>query len=71
MGVAPEYSVLPKLLIKILGLFNKTISEAYEMLYQSEYEYHFDSSKFNNHFNYRPKSYIEGISETVEFLKSK
>ncbi len=71
IGVASEYSVLPKLLIKIVGLFNKTISEAYEMLYQSEYEYHFDSSKFNKHFNYGPKSYIEGIRETVEFLKSK
>ncbi|TAL66309.1 MAG: NAD-dependent epimerase/dehydratase family protein [Bacteroidetes bacterium] len=71
IGVAPEYSVLPKLMIKMAGLFNKKISEAYEMLYQSEYEYHFDSSKFNKHFNYSPKSYIEGISETIKFLKSK
>lgn len=71
IGVASKYSVLPKLLIKMVGLFNKTISEAYEMLYQSEYEYHFDSSKFNKHFNYSPKSYSEGIRETIEFLKSK
>jgi len=71
IGVASKYSVFPELMNKMAGLFNKNISEAYEMLYQSEYEYHFDSSKFNKYFNYSPKSYYEGISETIEFLKSK
>lgn len=67
--VAPKYSILPKLAIKLAGLFNKTVSEVYEMLYQCEFAYEFDSSKFNNHFDYKPKSYSEGIRETVEFLK--
>ena len=71
IGVSARYSVLPKILIKMVGLFNKTISEAYEMLYQSEFEYHFDSSKFNNYFNYNPKSYYDGIRATIEFLRNK
>ena len=41
------------------------------MLYQNEFEYHFDSSKFNNYFNYNPISYIDGIAETIDFLNVK
>ncbi|MCX6151339.1 MAG: NAD-dependent epimerase/dehydratase family protein [Ignavibacteriales bacterium] len=69
LGVAPNYSVLKKWMIKAVGFFNKTLSEIYEMLYQSEFEYYFDSTKFNNFFNYKPISYAEGIHETIEFIK--
>jgi nucleoside-diphosphate-sugar epimerase len=70
-GVRAKYSVLPKIMVRFAGLFDKTISEIYEMLYQVEYEYHFDSSKFDNFFHYSPKSYAEGIRETLDFLKSR
>ncbi|MDD4778474.1 MAG: hypothetical protein PHV53_09335 [Fermentimonas sp.] len=36
-----------------------------------EFPYHFDSSKFNNHFNYTPVNYEEGIKTTIEFIKNK
>ena len=71
LGVAPNYTVLKKWMIKMVGFFNKTIFESYEMLYQSEFEYNFDSTKFINFFNYKPKSYNEGIHETIEFIKNK
>ena len=70
IGATARYSVLSKFMIKMAGLFNKTISELYEMLYQNEYEYYFDSSKFSTYFKYSPKSYHDGIRETIEFLKS-
>jgi nucleoside-diphosphate-sugar epimerase len=69
-GVEPNYMVLPKIAIRIFGLFNRPISEVYEMLYQTEFDYYFDSSKFNSHFNYQPKSYEMGIKETIEWLKN-
>jgi nucleoside-diphosphate-sugar epimerase len=69
LGVAPDYDVLNKWMIKMAGIADKTISESYEMLYQSEYLYFFDSSRFNDYFRYNPKSYFEGINETVKFLK--
>ncbi len=69
MSVAPNYFVLKKWMVKIFGLFNKTVSELYEMLYQYEFEYYFDSTKFNEFFKYKPISYGEGIRETIEFLK--
>jgi nucleoside-diphosphate-sugar epimerase len=71
MGVAPKYTVLKKWMVKVAGFFDHTIYELNEMLYQNELDYYFDSSKFNDYFKYLPMNYIEGIHETVEFIKSK
>ncbi len=70
-GVDPRYSVLKKWMIQLAGMFNKTISESVEMLYQSESDYYFDSTKFNERFNFKPTTYEEGIKETVAFYKNK
>ncbi len=67
--VKPEYTVLTKLIVKFAGLFNKSIKEVYEMLYQNEYEYEFNSSKFENYFNFKPTSYQTGIQQTIQFVK--
>lgn len=69
LNVEPRYFILRKWMIKTVGIFSKTIAESYEMLCQSEFEYYFDSSKFNNFFNYKPKTYEEGIRETIDFLR--
>ena len=71
LGIAPDYFVLSKGMIKMAGIFNKTVQELYEMLYQNEFNYFFDSSKFNNYFNFKPKSFSAGIYETIEFFKKK
>jgi nucleoside-diphosphate-sugar epimerase len=64
-GVEPRYQVLTRPLIKIAGFFDSDIRESYEMLYQSDSEYIFDSTKFSNAFAFEPTSYAEGISRTV------
>jgi len=69
LGRDPDYTVLNRWMLWASGLFNKTVAESYEMLYQSEYNYYFDSTKFNRFFDYKPKSYFEGIRDTVEFYK--
>jgi len=69
LNVSSEYSILKKWMIRMVGFFNKTVYEAYEMLYQSEFDYWFDSTKFNSAFNYKPTPYDEGIRETIDFLK--
>lgn len=68
---APSYTILKRWMIKSAGLFNSDIAELYEMLYQNEYEYYFDSTKFNSFFNYKPVSYQEGIRETINSLKTR
>jgi nucleoside-diphosphate-sugar epimerase len=69
-GVAPKYRVLSRPLIRIAGLFDSDIRESYEMLYQSDSEYLFDSSKFSKAFNFEPTSYAEGIGRTASAYKS-
>ena len=69
LGIAPDYTILKKWMVRMIGFFNKTVYESYEMLYQSKFDYYFDSSRFNDFFNYKPISYSAGIYETIEFLK--
>ena len=49
-GVPPKYTVLNKPMVRIGGIFDRKYLEAYEMLYQSEVEYTFDSTKFDKNF---------------------
>jgi nucleoside-diphosphate-sugar epimerase len=71
LGVKPEFTVLSKWMIRMIGLFDRTLFEIYEMLYQNEYEYYFDSTKFNEFFKYNPVNYFDGIHETVDFLRKR
>ncbi len=69
LGVEANYSVLKKWMIKSFGFFNKAVAETYEMLYQYENDYYFDSTKFNDYFKYQPVSCEDGICETLRFIK--
>jgi nucleoside-diphosphate-sugar epimerase len=71
LGVEPNYIVLKKWMLVIASLFDKTVFESFEMIYQNEYDYQFDSTKFNKYFNFKPTSYEAGIHETIEFFKGK
>lgn len=64
-GVESRYRVLSRPLIKVAGLFNSDIRESYEMLYQSDSEYIFESTKFSKTFAFEPTSYAEGVRRTV------
>ena len=68
-GVNPSYTVLKKWMVKTVGLFSPVLRESVEMLYQNEYDYLFDSSKFEKTFNFTPTSYDEGIKTTTEYYK--
>ncbi|MFI5250842.1 MAG: NAD-dependent epimerase/dehydratase family protein [Bacteroidota bacterium] len=71
LGVEPRYMLLNKMMLRIAGLFDTTIAESYEMLYQSEFDYVFDSSKFEQQFQCTPTPYEKGIEETVKFYYKK
>lgn len=60
--------VLPKWMISALGLFVPIMKELGEMAYQNEFAYEFDSSKFENTFNFKPTTYEDGIRETAEWF---
>jgi nucleoside-diphosphate-sugar epimerase len=60
-----RYTILRPWMIKIAGLFNRTIAELAEMNYQYQFDYLFDSSKFDKAFNFTPTTYREGILATA------
>ena len=67
MGGKTKPFVLPKWMLKIIGWFNPFMGELYEMLYQDEFGYILDSSKFERTFGFTPTSYEEGVKETAKW----
>ncbi len=64
-GVPPKYRVLRKAMVNVIGWFNPLVGEVYEMLYQNDSPYLFDSSKFMKTFGFSGTSYAEGIAATA------
>jgi len=69
VGTAARVSVLPKGILKLAGIFDKTMRELPEMGYQNDRDYIFDSSKFERHFDFEPTSYEQGIRETIAYYR--
>jgi nucleoside-diphosphate-sugar epimerase len=67
MDTKDDYSVISKGMMRLAGLFNRTIKESVEMAYQNEFPYLFDSSKFNKEFKFESTSYAEGIRKTARW----
>lgn len=66
MKMPAKFSVLPKWLVKLLGLFIPFLREMPEMMYQYEEDYFFNSSKFEKRFSVKPTTYKEGIENSIE-----
>lgn len=65
MGVAPKYRSVSRFLVRVMGLFVPVMKEIVEMMYQNDRNYVFDSSKFEQRFDFKPTPYREGIREVV------
>lgn len=70
-GVPPKYRVLGRPLLRIAGLFDPRVRESYEMLYQSDAPYAFDSTKFGAEFGFAGTPYSEGIRIAAEAYRRK
>jgi nucleoside-diphosphate-sugar epimerase len=66
LGVAPKHRVLSRPMVRIAGWFDGRVAELYEMLYQSDSPYLFDSGKFAREFGFAGTSYAEGIRATAQ-----
>lgn len=69
MKTSNKSQVLPSWGIKALGLFVPILNEMYEMRYQYDRDYYFDSSKFNKYFNFTPTTNADAVKQTVAELK--
>lgn len=67
LQVKPRYAMINRWMMRLAGWFNPLARETVEMLYQLEYPYLFDSSKFESRY-FKPTSYAAGIAATVASL---
>jgi nucleoside-diphosphate-sugar epimerase len=61
-GVKPKHKILNRGMLKVGGWFDPLVRELYEMLYQNDSPYIFDSSKFAREFGFAGTPYAEGIA---------
>jgi nucleoside-diphosphate-sugar epimerase len=60
-----KYRVLGRPMMRIGGWFNPMVAESYEMLYQNDSPYLFDSGKFARAFGFAGTPYADGIGTTA------
>lgn len=60
-----KLQVAPRWMLRLMGLFMPVLRENDEMMYQFDYDYRFDSSKFTAAFGMQPTSYQDGIAATL------
>jgi len=69
MNGKEKVQVVPKWLLRIVGWFNPFMSEMFEMMYQNEFAFRFDSTKFEKAFQFTPTPYEEAIRTTAEWFR--
>ncbi len=69
MGKEAKVQVLPAWGIYALGLFVPILAEMYEMHYQFDSPYHFDSSAFCKRFSFTPTTIKDAVKQTLERVR--
>ena len=62
----PKYRILTRPMLWVAGWFDTATQELFEMLYQYEFDYVFDSTKFIKAFHFQPTAYPEGMHGTAQ-----
>ena len=68
-GAPPRYRVLSRPMLRLAGWFDPLVGETYEMLYQNDSPYLFDSSKFAKEFGFDGTPYADGIRTSAASFK--
>lgn len=69
--VEPKYTTINKLMLRLVGIFKKVVAGTVEMYYQYDHDYQFDSTKFEQYFDFKPTSYADGIKNISETMYKK
>jgi hypothetical protein len=70
VGHAVKVAPTPKLLLQMLGLFNPTIGELIEMLYEFEQPFVVDGGKFEKAFGVGATPFEQSIPATVAWWRA-
>jgi nucleoside-diphosphate-sugar epimerase len=71
VGKPARIQAAPKILLRVMGLFNPGMRETIEMLYEFEEPFVVDHAKFERAFGERATPLREAIGETVRWYRSK
>jgi nucleoside-diphosphate-sugar epimerase len=71
MGKSDKYQLIPGWKVRLAGNFVPFLKELFEMRYQFDRNYYFDSIKFEKYFKYSPTKYEVGVKEIVAQLSIK
>lgn len=71
MGQRNNYKLISGWMVRLLGIFIPFMKELFEMRYQFDRDYFFDSIKFEKYFKYQPTKYETGVKEIVQQLTTK
>jgi len=71
MGKSDKYKLIPGWKVRLAGNFVPFLKELFEMRYQFDRNYYFDSIKFEKYFKYSPTKYEVGVKEIVAQLSIK
>jgi hypothetical protein len=52
-------------MVRLIGLLVPEMRETYEMLYQYDKDYVFNSDKFEQKFSFKPMPYAEGVRQII------
>jgi nucleoside-diphosphate-sugar epimerase len=69
IGQPPKIQVAPKLILRVMGLFNGNLREILEMLYQFEEPFILDHAKFEGVFGNHATPLREAIRQTVAWYR--
>ncbi len=70
LGYPVKIQVIPKVIVRAMGLFNPTVHEMVEMFYQYTEPQIVDSCRFENAFGWKATPVAEGIQKTVDWFKA-
>ncbi|MEL6403490.1 MAG: NAD-dependent epimerase/dehydratase family protein [Chloroflexota bacterium] len=68
-GTASNIQAMPKWMVRIMGMFVKTLGEFPEMMYEFEQPFIVENNKFEQRFGVSATPMLEGIRATVEWYK--
>src|ERR1035437_6257988 len=71
MDKSIKYQLIPGWKVRLAGYFVPFLKELFEMRYQFDRNYYFDSIKFEKYFKYSPTKYEVGVKEIVAQLSTK
>ena len=71
LGTEVEVQVAPKLLLRVMGLFNPSIREVIEMLYEFEQPFVVDSSKAEQRLGLSPTPLDEALATTIAWFRAR